>query len=266
MQLGLHCKLGMSTESRHADEVARSCHYERVGNRTLVLWDIDLTLVDLAGIGREWYSAALSNALGLSLSHLPAFPGRTERAITYELLSAHGAAATEEEIQAIFAELVAIAEADRELLPERGRVLPGVNEVVTALGGLDHVVQTLVTGNLPEVSHVKLEPFGLLEHIDLEIGGYGSLSAERSDLVSAAMRLAGEKHGGFAPESVVVIGDTPHDVSAALHHGAIAIGVGTGRHSLTSLREAGAHAVFRDLSDTEKVLSTVLDRQPANGG
>jgi phosphoglycolate phosphatase len=262
----LHRKLGMSTESRHADEVARSCHYERVGNRTLVLWDIDLTLVDLAGIGREWYSAALSNALGLSLSHLPAFPGRTERAITHELLSAHGAAATEEEIQAIFAELVAIAEADRELLPERGRVLPGVNEVVTALGGLDHVVQTLVTGNLPEVSHVKLEPFGLLEHIDLEIGGYGSLSAERSDLVSAAMRLAGEKHGGFAPESVVVIGDTPHDVSAALHHGAIAIGVGTGRHSLTSLREAGAHAVFRDLSDTEKVLSTVLDRQPANGG
>lgn len=236
-----------------------------MGNRTLVLWDIDLTLVDLTGIGREWYSAALTNALGLSLSHVPSFPGRTERAITLELLAAHGADATEEAIQRIFAELVTIAEAERDLLPERGHVLPGVSEVVAALGELDDVVQSLVTGNLPEVSHVKLAPFGLLEHIDLEIGGYGSLSADRSDLVSAAMRLAGAKHGGFEPGCVVVIGDTPHDVNAALAHGAVAIGVATGRHSLTSLRAAGAHAVFRDLSDTGKVLSTVLNRQLTNG-
>ncbi|MCE7007629.1 haloacid dehalogenase-like hydrolase [Kibdelosporangium philippinense] len=236
-----------------------------MGNRTLVLWDIDLTLVDLKGIGREWYSAALAGALGLTLSHLPAFPGRTERAITHELLSAHGAQATEDEIQAIFAQLIAIAESERHLLRERGRVLPGVYEVIAELAAREDVVQTLVTGNLPEVSHVKLDPFGLLEHIDLEIGGYGSLSAERSDLVSAAMELAAAKHGGFAPDSVVVIGDTPHDVQAALHHGAVAIGVGTGRHSLTSLREAGAHAVFRDLSDTEKVLSAVLDRQLQQG-
>ncbi|ALG12960.1 HAD family hydrolase [Kibdelosporangium phytohabitans] len=237
-----------------------------MGNRTLVLWDIDLTLVDLTGIGREWYSAALANTLGLTLTYVPAFPGRTERAITHELLSAHGAQGTEEEIQAIFAELIAIAESERHVLRDRGHVLPGVPEALARLAEHDHVVQTLVTGNLAEVSHVKLAPFGLLDHIDLEIGGYGSLSAERSDLVSAAMDLAGRKHGGFfEPESVVVIGDTPHDVRAALHHGAVAIGVGTGRHSLTSLREAGAHAVFRDLSDTEKVLSAVLDRQPPGG-
>jgi phosphoglycolate phosphatase len=236
-----------------------------VGNRTLVLWDIDLTLVDLTGIGKEWYAAALSNTLGIPLSYLPAFAGRTERAITVELLGEHGVDPTEQTIQRIFAELVTVARADRDLLPERGRTLPGVPEVVAALAGQDGVVQSLVTGNLPEVSQVKLAPFGLLEHIDLTIGGYGSLSAERGDLVSAAMRLAGEKHGGFEPECVVVIGDTPHDVSAALAHGAFAIGVATGRHSLDSLRSAGAHAVFRDLSDTGRVLSTVLDRHLTNG-
>ncbi|WP_132120406.1 HAD family hydrolase [Actinocrispum wychmicini] len=237
-----------------------------MGNRTLILWDIDLTLVDLAGIGREWYTTALANAMGLSLSHLPAFPGRTERAITSELLTAHGAAATEEEIQLIFTELIAIAQAERDLLGGRGRVLPGVAEVVAALGERDDVVQSLVTGNLAEVADVKLAPFGLLDHIDLEIGGYGSLSTDRHDLVSAAMRLAAAKHGHtFDPSSVVVIGDTPHDVSAALHHGAVAIGVATGRHSFTHLKEAGAHAVFRDLSDTEQVLSTVLNRRPQDG-
>jgi phosphoglycolate phosphatase-like HAD superfamily hydrolase len=133
--------------------------------------------------------------------------------------------------------------------------------VIAALASRDDVVQSLVTGNLIEVADVKLAPFGLLDHIDLAIGGYGSLSAERSDLVLAAMQLAAEKHGGFEPTSVVVIGDTPNDVRAALRHGAVAIGVATGRHSLAHLREAGAHAVFRDLSDTEKVLSAVLNRQ-----
>jgi phosphoglycolate phosphatase len=247
---------------RHADGIARSCHYERVGNRTLVLWDIDLTLVDLTGIGREWYSAALQNAVGVPLAHLPAFPGRTERAITSELLTTHGAQVTEEVIQRVFAELIAIAQAEQHLLAGRGRVLPGVAEIVAELGRRDDVVQTLVTGNLIEVADVKLSPFGLLDHIDLTIGGYGSLSADRHDLVEAAIRLAGEKHGEtFDPADVVVIGDTPHDVNAALHHGAFAIGVATGRHSLTHLREAGAHAAFRDLSDTGKVLSAVLNRQ-----
>lgn len=229
--------------------------------RTLVLWDIDLTLVDLSGIGREWYATALSNAHGLPLSHLPVFPGRTERAITMELLAAHGLTGTEDEVQRIFAELVTIAEAARDGLPERGRVLPGVIEALTALGRRPDVVQSLVTGNLPEVAGVKLAPFGLLDHIDLEIGGYGSHSEQRSDLVSDAMRLAAEKHGGFEPESVVVIGDTPHDIAAATHHGAVAIGVATGRHNEDDLREAGADAVFADLSNTEAVLSTVLNRR-----
>ncbi|GAB3906498.1 haloacid dehalogenase-like hydrolase [Kibdelosporangium lantanae] len=234
-----------------------------VGNRTLVLWDIDLTLVDLSGMGGDWYRAALANTLGLSLAHMPAFAGRTERAITSELLTAHGAAATEDEIQRVFAELIALAEADRHVLVDRGRVLPGVVEVLAALGDRADVVQTLVTGNLAEIADVKLAPFGLLDHIDLEIGGYGSLSADRHDLVSAAIQLAEAKHGGtFEPSSVVVIGDTPNDVRAALHHGATAIGVATGRHSRELLAEAGAHAVFADLSDTREVLSAVLNRQP----
>jgi phosphoglycolate phosphatase-like HAD superfamily hydrolase len=56
----------------------------------------------------------------------------------------------------------------------------------------------------------------------------------------------------------VVIGDTPHDVDAALHHGAVAIGVATGRSSAAELREAGAHVVLTDLSDTAAVLAAVL--------
>jgi phosphoglycolate phosphatase-like HAD superfamily hydrolase len=119
------------------------------------------------------------------------------------------------------------------------------------------VVQSLVTGNLPVLAGYKLAAFDLHHHIDFEIGGYGSLSEHRHDLVAAAIRQAGDKHGTTF-ESVVVIGDTPHDVAAGLHHGTTAVGVATGRYTVEELTAAGAHVAFPDLSDTSSVVRTLL--------
>lgn len=226
---------------------------------TLVLWDIDLTLVEYRGIGREWYRAVMANAHGLTIEHVPVFAGRTERAIATEMLARHGVAQTEEQVQRLFDELVAVVARAHPELAGRGRALPGAAPALRALSGREHVVQSLVTGNLAEVAAYKLTPFGLHEHLDLDVGGYGSISPHRHDLVADAMRLAEAKYGRrFAPSSVVVIGDTPDDVAGALHHGAVAIGVATGRSSAEELTDSGAHVVLADLSDTDAVLDAIL--------
>ncbi|RZS32533.1 phosphoglycolate phosphatase-like HAD superfamily hydrolase [Herbihabitans rhizosphaerae] len=225
----------------------------------LVLWDVDLTLVDYSGIGREWYAIAMTRALGVEMTHHPTFPGRTERGIVAEMLAAHGVDHREEHVQSLFTELVAISTEARDTLHERGRALPGAAAVLKTLAGRDDVVQSLVTGNLPELADHKLSALDLHHHVDFAIGGYGSLSEHRHDLVAHAMNLAEAKHGNaFAPADVVVIGDTPNDVACALHHGAVAIGVATGRHSAGLLAESGAHAVLTDLSDTPAVVTTLL--------
>ncbi|ONI88403.1 haloacid dehalogenase [Saccharothrix sp. ALI-22-I] len=225
---------------------------------TLVLWDIDLTLIDARGLGHEWYRTALRAAAGLDLVHTPSFPGRTERAITLELLAAHDLEPTEELVTRLHAELIDVATRERELLPSRGHALPGASAALAALAARENVVQSLVTGNLVEIARFKLAAFGLDEHVDFEIGGYGSVSEHRPELVLEAVRLASAKH--TRDFRSVVIGDTPHDVDAALHHGAVAIGVATGRSSSDELREAGAHIVLTDLSDTAAVLAAVLDQ------
>jgi phosphoglycolate phosphatase-like HAD superfamily hydrolase len=225
----------------------------------LVLWDIDMTLVDYSGIGRRWYAEALHNAFGVTLSHLPEFPGRTERSLTTEILTMHGIADDEASIQLMFGELIRLAERARTDMPTLGRALPGAAEVLAALGARTSVVQSLVTGNLVELAGYKLAPFGLDQHLDLEVGGYGSLSADRQDLVGEAMTRASAKYGtDFAPESVVVLGDATGDIRAARHHGAVAVGVATGQHSAEDLRAAGAHAVLPGLADTETVLELLL--------
>lgn len=227
-------------------------------HRTLVLWDVDLTLVDFTGSGRDWYGVALANAHGIQLEHMPRFPGRTELAITRELLRTHGHDTGDEHVAKVFAELIAAANAD-VTLAGRGRALPGVEVLLAELACRDDVVQSLVTGNLVELAECKLSPFGLDKHIDFGIGGYGSLSEHRHDLVADAIARAERKHGGpFPVDRVVVIGDTPRDVEGALHHGAVAIAVATGRSSAQELADSGAHAVLPDLADLDLALDTLL--------
>ncbi|WP_018685952.1 haloacid dehalogenase-like hydrolase [Actinokineospora enzanensis] len=235
--------------------------------RILVLWDVDQTLVDYRGTGLRWYAQALGTVLGVDMVHVPAFPGRTERSITIEVLEAHGIDWTEEHVERVFAELIAIAAAARPEFAVIGRVLPGVAEVLEQLGGRADVAQSLVTGNLVELAEYKLAAFDLHHHVDLEIGGYGSISTDRHELVAAAVRAAEGKHGTrFAPEAVVVIGDTPHDVAAAVQHGAVGVGVATGRYGVEELRASGAHLVFADLSDPGAVVARLVERAGSASG
>ncbi|MBB1160014.1 haloacid dehalogenase-like hydrolase [Amycolatopsis sp. DR6-1] len=225
----------------------------------LVLWDIDHTLVDYTGLGIGWYGAALSAATGAEFRTPPDFGGRTERAITADVLTLHGIEPDEDTIQRMWRELIAAVERARETLPEEGRALDGAAAVLADFAETDGVVQSLVTGNLPEISLHKLAALGLDEHLDLEIGGYGSLSARRADLVPHAVKAAETKHDTeFPAESVVILGDTPHDIEAALEYGAVAIGVATGRFSAGQLAAAGANLVLPDLADLSAVRAAVL--------
>ena len=222
----------------------------------LVLWDIDQTLIDLRGSGRAWYARALAEVLGITMSGMPSFFGRTERAITSEVLAAHGIEPDDEVLRKIWDALVTCSEQALPTLTEVGIALPGAADALSAVAAQGSVVQSLVTGNLREIAWLTLSSFDLHAHVDFDLGGYGDLSAHRPDLVAYAVDLAAARHG--TPEAVIVIGDTPHDVTAALAHGAVAVGVTTGGFDAGTLREAGAHFVLADLSDTPAVVAAVV--------
>lgn len=226
--------------------------------KMLVLWDIDLTLIDPAGIGKFWYLDALAAVTGVSLHTMPALAGKTERAITSEALIRHGITPSEDLIQQMWKELIAACTRRHRLLTERASVLPGARNALDTLARQPGTIQSLVTGNLPEIAWNKLSTFDLHRNLDFTIGGYGSLSPDRSDLVAEAIDQAEAKHGTtVTPGSVVVLGDTPDDITAAHHHGASGIGVATGRHTDEDLRECGADAVLTGLTDTDTVLATI---------
>lgn len=224
----------------------------------LVLWDVDLTLIDARSIGVDWYRRALAEVTGVRLRHVPDMAGKTELAITGEVLAAHDIDAAADTVAAMFTALTNVVLADLDALSLRGSAMPGAARALAALAEVPGVVQSLVTGNLPEVAFHKLDAFGLHRHVDFDIGGFGADSLHRHDLISAAAAKAAAKHDAeFVPESVVVVGDTPRDVAGALRHGAIAVAVASGRSDEQELRAAGAHVVLPDLTDTDAVLKAV---------
>ncbi len=135
------------------------------------------------------------------------------------------------------------------------RIMPGATALLKELTTRPGVLLGLLTGNLESTAFAKLRVFGLDRYFSF--GAFGSDDRDRLKLPPIAVQRAEELTGaavGLGPH-VVIIGDTQRDVICARAWGATAVGVATGNTTEAELRDAGAHLVFDDLSDT----STVID-------
>jgi phosphoglycolate phosphatase len=240
-----------------------------VGVTALILWDVDLTLVATGPVGWATYQRVFTERVGVPLRVVPDMAGRTDLAITRDLLGRHGAVADEVAVAAFLVAMGTAAAAIpvADFLATRG-VLPGAGEAVAALAAAG-AVQSVVTGNVPAMAYAKLSAFGLTDRLDLSIGGFGDQSHDRAELVRSAIERAAAKHGpGIRPQSTVVIGDTPHDVRGAHDCGALAVAVATGRSPYEVLAETGAELVLTDLTDPAPLLAlvaTIHNGQPGGG-
>ncbi|WP_246016933.1 HAD family hydrolase [Micromonospora pisi] len=221
----------------------------------LLMWDIDGTLVHTGGVAKLAYAEAFTALTGVAWRRMPDTAGRTDRDLAAEAFTTHGLSDYEPYLEEFFLRYAAAFTARRHLIPEQGRVLPGVAGVLAGLVGHAHVTQTLVTGNIPAVAVEKLAALGLGTGLDLDIGGYGRHDTVRAALVRQCRERAEAKYGRhFAPADILVIGDTVHDVVGALANGVTAVGVASGRTGVAELAAAGAQIVLTDLADVEPVV------------
>ena len=220
------------------------------------LWDIDHTLIDTGGVGREAYAAAFREATGLELAEHWRFDGRTELAAAIDALAEHGLPAETEQIERLCESIIAVHTAMADRFALHGRVLPGIKQALASLAEPGYIRQSVLTGNLRAVAAIKLKAFGLDRSVDLRIGAYGSDAVERAALAPFAFERAAQVLDlEITGSNAAIIGDTPRDIEAAHAVGALAIGVATGRHSTADLQAAGADVVFADLSDTTALLA-----------
>ena len=215
--------------------------------KTLLLWDIDGTLIASGGAGMLALQTGLRDALGIegSLADID-FAGRTDRWIVRRIFEKFSVPNSEENFtRLIDAYLAALP---TSLLNPHARVLPGVREILAQADARDDVAQGLLTGNLRRGAKTKLGHHGLWEFFPF--GGFADDGELRNEISPHALRRAHE-HAKvtFAPERVWVIGDTPHDIECARVIGARALAVATGSHTVAQLAEHNPDTVLPDLAD-----------------
>jgi phosphoglycolate phosphatase-like HAD superfamily hydrolase len=226
---------------------------------SLVLWDIDHTLIETRGIGGQVYAEAFAKVTGHTLNRTPTLAGRTEPVIFREALKVNGVE-DGEGLYDKFAAEQARGYADRlEDLRRQGRALPGALEALRVLSQRGDVTQSVLTGNTRPSSEIKLRAFALDRYIDFDIGAYGTDDDTRANLVGIARQRAEKARGRhYENGNTVLIGDTLNDVAAALDSGARIIAVASGSDTADELAAAGAQTVLPDLTDTSAVLAAIF--------
>ena len=223
---------------------------------TILLFDIDGTLVSMKGAGRR----ALARAFGAELGRPDVFDGfefagMTDPAIVRHGLAVAGAATDPATIERLLAAYVACLR-DEVRRSIDCIVHPGVEALLAAAARAPGVAIGLGTGNVRAGAEAKLERLGLYHRF--AFGGFGCDHEERPRLLGIGAER-GAAHLGTARDAcrVVVIGDTPRDVAAAAAIGAEAVAVATSAFGVDGLRAAGAVAAFPDLT-ASGVLEAVL--------
>ena len=233
--------------------------------RTLLLFDIDGTLLLTDGAGMRAMAAAARRLFGEAFRWEGIAPGGSLDPLIFAeaaVLNGMGDAGDhhdrfrEHYLEQLPVELAASG--------DRLRVMPGVPALLEALrrrrDERDDVVLGLLTGNYGRGATVKLEHVGI-DPAWFTLTAFGDEAPTRPQLVAVAMRKYEAQTGEPAdPRRVIVIGDTERDIDCARANGCVAFAVATGPTPIDSLRGARPDVLVPDLADPSPLLA-LLDGQ-----
>lgn len=229
-----------------------------VAGPRLVVFDIDGTLLNTDGIGREAFAEILEDVYGVPTSaRNHDMAGKTDRQILYEVMLASGL--TEEAIAAsadkVYEGIKTLFET--RLTRDRVTLLPGIPAILRHLSGIDNVHLGLLTGNLEPVAWIKLRLVDI-DHF-FRFGAFGSDARDRNHLPEIALERALQHTGiPFTASMLTIIGDTPNDIRCGKHVGCKTIAVATGQYSFEELQACEPDFLFHTLEKTRQVIDAIF--------
>lgn len=179
-----------------------------------ICWDIDGTLLLTNYAGVAAIKSTIIDLYGLdNFEFTYGMAGRTDTYIARKAIEGIQGRCTPEEVtrmlQAYGKKLPA------SLVEKQGHLLPHVKETLEWIRQDPDTTSLLLTGNCEVAAHAKLAYFGIEEEFDYSRSAFGEISELRDDLSQALWDRVRKTDPGVTRDQLVVIGDTPHDITCA---------------------------------------------------
>ena len=223
---------------------------------TLILFDIDGTLLNTGGAGIAALTQGFSRAFPEQAARMPQLDlaGATDSGLVINIFH-HAEIEHTQENGARFLDAY-LDHLGENLLTFGGQLLPGVSGLLDALADHPGATIGLLTGNIERGARLKIDHFGIGHHFSF--GSYGDDHHDRDALGPIAIQRASAATGkSFSSRQVYVIGDTAKDISCARAAGAQAVAVATGSIPHAELEAHAPDLLFEDLADTAAVLQSL---------
>jgi phosphoglycolate phosphatase-like HAD superfamily hydrolase len=222
-----------------------------------LLFDIDGTLITTGGAGVKAFGAAFESEFQIkNAAEGLHFAGRTDSSLLREIFLRHGIEHTEQNIERFRDSYVFWLDHYLSQLP--GKVCPGTFETLGKVRELDSkIILGLLTGNIRLGAEIKLRHFGLWDYF--QIGAFGDDHEDRNQISCIAQQRCTLPAGGAVQGSeILVIGDTPHDVTCGRAIGAQVMAVATGTYTVGELKSCGPDYVLENFlqADWESILQS----------
>ncbi|MFT4603978.1 MAG: phosphoglycolate phosphatase [Rhodothermales bacterium] len=221
---------------------------------SVLLFDIDGTLLLAPSLGRRHFEAALTSLCGRHVSaEGVSFAGRTDKSLAREMLARAGYADGIEQAMSEVLDAYATLIEDG-IDPADVRILPGVRVLLEALSSHENLHLGVLTGNLERTGQAKLAAARL--DVFFGFGAYGSDHEDRNQLPVFARDRAQVAIGRDVPfETLIVLGDTEHDIACGRAVGARTVAVCTGLVDRDSLLNAQPDLLLDDFREPAALLA-----------
>ncbi|MEM7144450.1 MAG: HAD hydrolase-like protein [Verrucomicrobiota bacterium] len=224
----------------------------------LLLFDIDGTLLDTGGAGRNAIIKAFCDTFAITPDNAPPIDlhGATDSGVAHDLFDARQIDRTPENLQAFFDTYLTELTRHLEHIHTDGTLLSGVNHLLDTIRSETPHVCALLTGNIQRGAFIKLKHYGIDHHF--QTGAFGDDHHDRDQLGPIARQRANDLHNlNVTFENTIVIGDTPKDIRCARACGAQVIAVATGAFSAEELSSHQPDHLFESLSSTKDFLTAI---------
>jgi len=228
----------------------------------LLIFDIDGTLTDSAGLTRVAYEKAFIDIYSIANSTKNINPyGLTDPLIFREMLK--NCHLTEDGFNEQFNRFSKLTSfhLKRELdLSDKPRLHNGIADLLFKLEQNDQIYLALGTGNVERNARLKIEIHGINRFFP--VGGFGSDAENRTEIIKTAYKRACDYYKtDFSKQHTWVIGDTDHDINCGKAIGANTIAVATGVYNNEVLTDYNPTAVFTDFTDYERFINIINNNE-----